>query len=243
VRGSEPSGVDAVRAPEALPRALLDAAPIGIAVVTGADNHLEVMNPVYCRLVGAPKGGGAGRFLRDLLPESTALAAEESIAEVYRRRRALTVREIPLQTAEPPGISYWDVTYAPLPGEERPVEGVLMLAVPVTGQVQARQEADRRAAELQAVLGAISDGVAVFDAEGHLAYVNRALAQKGAAGSAARGTREILETLLQAQTFCAGTAGLGAGLRGAGARLLREDHGRRHDRHRHHRPEGGPGRA
>ena len=158
---------------------LLEAAPIGVAVVSGPENRLELVNPVYRRLIGWPAGSVVGRTLREVFPPSTAQLAEGYIAEVYRTARTVMASEIPVETGEPPRTTYWDVHYVPLTGEDGQVQAVLMLALPVTDKVRARQDAEalakqteERAAQLQAMLTAIAECTWVFDAAGRVAYVS-----------------------------------------------------------------------
>gem|GEM_PF-899792 len=151
---------------------LVESASVGVAVASGPNSRIEFANPVYRRMAGRPAQELVGRTLRDVLPPLVAEAAEGDIAELYRSGRAMRAREIAIEAGSPPQQSYWDVDYLPLPRPRG--RAVLMLAVPVTDRVQARRQAEERAAQLQAVLRAICEVVLVFDAQGRLVFANEA---------------------------------------------------------------------
>lgn len=158
---------------------LVESASVGVAVVSGPGDYVELANPPYHRIAGRPPDAVVGRPLRQVFPAPVAQVATGHIAEVYRTGRVVRAREIAVETGEPPHKSYWDVDFMPLRGHNGRPRAVLMLAVPVTERVEARQrvealaqQAEERAAELRAMLAAISDAVLVFDVESRLRFAN-----------------------------------------------------------------------
>lgn len=164
---------------------LLDSAPIGIAVVAGPENRLELANPVFRLAIERREEPLAGRPLRELLPEPTARAAQDDIAEAHRSGQTVTVREAPLEVGRPPRTDYWDLDYVPLPATRRRTRALLLLATPVTEKVRARQEMEElarqtaaQARQFQAILAAISESVWLFDADGNVQFINDATARQ-----------------------------------------------------------------
>ena len=153
---------------------LVESASVGVIVVSGPDNRLEFANPISRRVIGRPLEEVIGRPLREVIPPSLAELATGYIDEVHRSGRAMRAREIAVESGERRQLSYWDLDFLPLPRPAGQPSAVLILAVPVTERVRARQQAEERAAQLQAVLASIHEAVLVFDREGHLVYANQA---------------------------------------------------------------------
>ncbi|MDI7276814.1 MAG: PAS domain-containing protein, partial [Anaerolineae bacterium] len=188
-------------------RTLIDAAPIGIAVVSGPENRVHAANPAYRRAISRPGEPLTGRPLRQVLPEEMARRTEQCIAEVYRTGRPSGMREVPLTGAPEAVVTYWDLDCIPLPGPPARTDAVLMLAMPVTEQVRARQEiealarhAEQEAARLKAVLTAACDPVWLFDGEGRPVFANEA-AWRFLGLSPATDTTRLAEVMPRVETF------------------------------------------
>jgi signal transduction histidine kinase len=91
--------------------------------------------------------------------------------------------ERPFEYADQPwrGVTYWHWTLVPVRGEGGEVAGLVLSLLDVTPQVRSRRQveelaavAQRRAAELQAVLDNMADGVYVCDAERRVTLANEA---------------------------------------------------------------------
>ena len=138
----------------------------------GAENHVELTNPVYRRIVGRPQGPVEGLPLRQVLPPSAAETAERCIAAAYTQGRTVTAHEIPVQSGEPPQMTYWDVDYIPQRAEDGHIEAILMLAMQVTGKVQARGRLELLASQLQTILSNLPNGVLVIDTDLRVTLAN-----------------------------------------------------------------------
>jgi len=163
------------------PYSLLEAAPVGIAVVGGRDNRLQLANAAFRCALGRPAERLTGRVLRDVFPPETVERAEECAAEAYRTDRPVHTPELTLPGAQDGGVGYWDLDCVPIAGPTGRPEAVMMLVKPVTEKVRARQEieaaarrAEEQAARLQSVLTAISDPVWLFDTSGRPVFANEA---------------------------------------------------------------------
>jgi PAS domain S-box-containing protein len=171
------------RAQRELLEHLVEAAPVGIAVLRGPAHRYELVNPAYQAIPGTPGTPVAGRTMAEVFPDAVARGAEQFVSEVYSTGQAVGIREA--EAAVGPGReqTYWNVDHIPLHGPEGQVEQVLILAHEVTDQVLARRqaedlasEAQQRAEELDAVFAALGDAVVVYDAGGVALKANPAAA-------------------------------------------------------------------
>ncbi|HEX2202312.1 MAG TPA: PAS domain-containing protein [Longimicrobium sp.] len=144
-------------------------APAFIAVVRGPDHVCEMANPAFRQLAGGRPL--VGLPLRAALPGLAGEGFMEGLDDVFRSGRTLTGREVPLRLA--PGVeTYVDFAFQPLAEANGRVSGVFVHAVDVTDAVRTRQVVERVAAEWNAILRQVADGVIITDAEGTVTYLN-----------------------------------------------------------------------
>ncbi|MHB1415892.1 MAG: PAS domain-containing sensor histidine kinase [Chloroflexota bacterium] len=117
--------------------------------------------------------------------------------------------EKPYEYADQPwrGVSYWNWTLVPVKGPAGTVEGLVFSLLEVTEQVRARQEVEtliaetrRGAAEIDAAIASVPDGLVIYDSAGHVQRMNAAAETH--LGLKANGTPTIrqLVTDLQIET-------------------------------------------
>ncbi len=161
-------------------RGLLQAVPLGIAVVGGPEHRFELANIENYALAQQPGTGLMGITLAEAYPE-LAPEATRAIEKVYRTGRAVHVREY--RAAMQPGgqKGYWNVDYVPLPDGNGGVERVMILVRDVTDEVLARQrieelaaQAQQQADEMDAIFEEMVEAVIVYDASDRPARANRA---------------------------------------------------------------------
>jgi len=152
---------------------LVESAPVGIAVVRGADHRYELVNPTYQAIPSMPGMPVVGLTIAEVFPDVVAKGALDMVAEVYRTGQAVSAREYEASVGPGRERTYWNVDHIPLHGPDGQVERVLILAHEVTDQVLARRQAEglaveakQRAEELDAVFAALVDAVVVYDASG-----------------------------------------------------------------------------
>lgn len=102
------------------------------------------------------------------------------------------------------GVTYWDWTLSPVQTWDGQVHGLVLSLMDVTKDVQARQrmealaqEAQRRAAELDAIISSMADGLVIYDPGGEILHMNDAAARilGYGPGDAARPLKERAEGL------------------------------------------------
>jgi signal transduction histidine kinase len=124
--------------------------PAVMALYTGPEHVVTMVNPTWERTVGKP--GALGRPFREVFPEFRESGLFELLDRVYETGEPFVDAEVnvPLDRWESgvPEDSWWSLVWRPLAGEGPAGRDILVHAVDVTVQVQARKEVERKAEEL-----------------------------------------------------------------------------------------------
>ena len=149
-------------------------APSFLCTHRGPDHVVETANPAFRELVG--HRAMAGLPLAAALPELAGQGHVARLDQVFRTGEPETVTEQPFllrrQADAPLERRFLTVSYQALRQADGTVGGTFVHGVDVTGQVLARREVDRLAAERAAVLRQIGEGVMVADLEGRITFCN-----------------------------------------------------------------------
>lgn len=155
-------------------REVIDLAPVAISVMRGPDHRVEIVNQLSRLLLGGRDL--EGMTARAALPEVEGQGLFEILDEVYRTGEPFHGREVPVTyDREGDGRLYdgiFNFTYQPLFDVGGKVNGVLSVSVEVTELVQERMRLEARAAEQEAVLAQLAEGVIVTDAGGRITFFN-----------------------------------------------------------------------
>ena len=162
----EPTLLSSLTAPGQDVADLLDALPAVVGVLRGADLVVELANPRFRDLAGGRPllGRPAGEVFGQ--PENRPLLdlAEEVIATGEPRRGAeAPARVMGEDRGERP--AWFDFVLLPLRGDSGAIEGVLVHAVDVSRQVQAREQLGESERRLRALVDANIVGVVIADGE------------------------------------------------------------------------------
>lgn len=148
-------------------RNLLLQAPAAVAAFRGPDHLLEFANPEYARIAGREIADLMGKPTREAIPELETLPLVDLLDTVYRTGVPISHTSYGVRVDRDGDgkmeEAFFDFTYAPTHDDAGVVDGILVIAVEVTDQVQAWQETERATAELEAVIEAIPEGVFVSD--------------------------------------------------------------------------------
>jgi len=154
-------------------------APVGICFLRGPDLVYELVNPTFDAIVGErPR---IGRRAADTVPRAAEIVPllKQVLAtgESYHSVDAATPSSV-LRGAETAEAYLWK-TYVRVPGPGG--DGVLVLIVDLTEQVEARGRIEelaavsqRQAGQLESIHSSMLDGVVVCDARGTITHVNDA---------------------------------------------------------------------
>lgn len=130
-------------------RDLIMQLPAALTVMRGPRHVHELCNPLYRRIAG----GRAieGQTYVDAVPEIKTPGVPEMLDHVYATGEPVIAREVPVQLqehgAEPAQEAFYDGVLQPLRDSSGAVQGVMLCAFDVTGQVLARRRAEQLAAE------------------------------------------------------------------------------------------------
>ena len=132
--------------PEALLQ-LFENIPVAISITTGPDHRFLYTNGRYRRALLPGSGDPSGRAIADVFGSSIASGIYQLRDQVFREGRILTGSELPVGINGGGAATHFDITYFPLLDDTGTTAGILSFAVEVTDKVNARHEAEKRAAE------------------------------------------------------------------------------------------------
>lgn len=125
-------------------------APAVMALYSGPEQVITLVNPTWERVVGKPDA--LGRSFREVFPEFEGTGLFEKVEDVYRTGTPFVDPEVnvPLERWGSGVLedTYWHLVWRPLAGEGRQGRDILVHAVEVTAQVLARREVEAKAEEL-----------------------------------------------------------------------------------------------
>ncbi len=195
--------------------ALFARLPAGLALMQGPDLRLRAANSRLFQLAGLSeppppltsgalegRWAAASRRLTDLFPPAVAAQLSAWIAKARESGGAVRGTDVRVEGFKR-GSVYWSYTVTPLREGGGRSDLLLLAIVDTTEDVAARVRAQRAAeqveqkgAELEAVLQSLTDGVAILDASGRVAAMNRS-AERMLGRPAEKGVRPRLEDLPQ----------------------------------------------
>jgi len=125
-------------------------APAVMALYTGPEHVVTLVNPTWERTVGKPDA--LGRPFREVFPEFEPTGLFEQLDRSYETGEPYVNPEVkvPLERwgSGVPEETYWNLVWRPLAGEDPERRDILVHAVEVTAQVRARREVEQKAEEL-----------------------------------------------------------------------------------------------
>jgi PAS domain S-box-containing protein len=161
---------------------LMEAAPVGIAVVRGADHRFEMANTTYRAIPGADEPV-VGRTFDQVFDTTYPENGIQVLDEVHRTGRHRSLRERQGLWVPGEGYTYWNVDLVPLRNPEGAVDGVLIVVHDVSQEVRSRKEMEILATEIQyqqdkleTIMENTHAQLAYLDADFNFIHVNTAYA-------------------------------------------------------------------
>lgn len=150
--------------------ALFMQAPALIAVLSGSQHVFELVNPMYLQLTGRSDPSQlVGKPIRDGLPELAGQGFYDLLDQVYQSGEKHIGTGVPVRLARGKNgqleETYFNFVYLPRRNLVGTIDGILIHAVDVTGQVRARQEVERKSVEIQELNAALEQRVVERTAE------------------------------------------------------------------------------
>jgi PAS domain-containing protein len=151
--------LDENRGQRELLQAIVDKAPLGIAVVEGEDLRVVEANPAFQAFTQyAPMEGSK---LAEVFPEGAEKTDYRYLMQVLHTGELLYLEERPVQIQPDEPISWFNITHIPLRGPGGKKDRVLILTQEVTEQVFSRKELEAERAFLVAALQQMPAGVVI----------------------------------------------------------------------------------
>jgi signal transduction histidine kinase len=126
---------------EGLLRQILSTAPAAMATLNGPEHRFSFANDRYQYLVG--QRVRVGLSVSEALPEAVEQGVIELLDRVYQTGEPFIGNEIVIMLEQPPGPAHhyaYNLAYLPLRDGQGQVQGILVFAVEVSEQVQARRK-------------------------------------------------------------------------------------------------------
>ena len=159
------------------------------AAVESTDAHLVLLdsalkivlvNTAYVEGSGHRREELIGRNHFDLFPDPSNEAIFRQVRDTGEAYRAIE-RPFEYVHQRERGVTYWNWLLSPVKSPSGAVEGLLLSLTDVTREVRARNDlaatmeiAERRAAQLEAIIQSAADGLVVYDRAGAIAQLNPA---------------------------------------------------------------------
>jgi PAS domain S-box-containing protein len=122
-------------------RSLILQAPVGITLLKGDDHIVELANDEYLELVGREREGFIGKPIWELIPEAKAQGFDVILKNVKDTGEPFFGNEVPVKLLRNGNAEtvYINFVYQPLFDEEHYAHSILVIAIDVTPQVEARK--------------------------------------------------------------------------------------------------------
>lgn len=151
-------------------------APIPFLILDGPEHIFQLVNPSFQEIF--PGRGMMGKTLLQALPELVDSPIPEILERVYTTGESFEGKEFPLmlkrhEDKEPEEI-YFTFTYQARKNERGEIDGVLVYALDVTEQVNARKVIEQSAERLQLITDALPVLIGYLDKEEKYRFANKA---------------------------------------------------------------------
>lgn len=156
-------------------RKVIESMPLCVTITRGPQHRIEQANRMARALVG--QRDIEGELVERVIPEARDQGFIALLDGVFKSGQAYHGEEVPLQwkpDGEHERQSWFDLIYQPILDEAGAVAGILHLGTEVTEKVHRRRLLEQYAAERQAVLEQLEEGVIMTDPEGRITFVNAA---------------------------------------------------------------------
>jgi PAS domain S-box-containing protein len=131
-----------IEAERELLRVVFERAPAVMALYSGPDHVVELVNPTWERTVGKPDA--VGKPVRDVFPEFAGSGVFETLDRIYRTGEPFLDPEVRVPLLrwdnEMEEDTFWNLAWLPLPPREDGTRDILVHAVETTAQVRAREQ-------------------------------------------------------------------------------------------------------
>ncbi|MBD3358924.1 MAG: PAS domain S-box protein [Chitinivibrionales bacterium] len=153
---------------------VLEAAPVGIAVVRGQEYRYDYINAAYARIPGKPPDAILGKTIPQIFPDYVAQGGMKTINDAVRTKKRIDIRELETYVgfAAERRNAYFNASFVPLEPTIEKQSGLLIVANEITELVANRKRIEETAARDEAILNSINDGLVLLASDGSISYMN-----------------------------------------------------------------------
>lgn len=160
-------------------RSVLEHVPVAVTITRGLEHRIELQNAYSRALLNGRSFEGS--TVSNALPEAAEQGFIAILDKVYHSGEVFSGTEMALHYDKDSTAvqhqAYFDLTYQPIFDTNGKVSGILHLGVDVTERRMEKDILARYAAERDATLRQLSEGVILTDSTGHITFVNERAAQ------------------------------------------------------------------
>ncbi len=153
---------------------IIESMPLCVTITRGRQHRIEQLNSRARALIA--NRDVVGELVERALPESRPQGFIDILDGVFSSGQIFRGDEVELRWKPEPEAevqtAFFDLVYQPLFNESGSVDGILHLGMDVTEKVHRRRLIEQYAAERQAVLEQLDEGVIITDPAGNITFVN-----------------------------------------------------------------------
>lgn len=149
-------------------------APAAIAILEGPEHTYTFANTLYLKLYGRTEAELLGRTVREVFPEVAGQGIYELFDSVYATGAPFNAEEFPARF-EDDGVTktgYYNFIIQPVRNDAGAVVALMVQALEITGQVEAKQRQSESQTELQELANAMPQLIWIADEQGEVIYYN-----------------------------------------------------------------------
>jgi PAS domain S-box-containing protein len=156
-------------------RSILEDIPVAITLTRGPQHRIDLQNAFSRRVLNRSV---EGMTVENALPETREQGFIDILDRVYESGKPFSGKEMPL-AYDPDGTGsvqkrLFDLSYQPVFDTAGKVAGIVHIGVDVTERLREQELLRQFAAERDATLRQLTEGVIIADAEGRISFVNDA---------------------------------------------------------------------
>lgn len=152
---------------------VLQQAPALICTLQGPEHIFEFANDRYLDFFGGREL--IGKPIKEVMPEIGSQGLIDILNNVYQTGEAFHGNEIKVSFEENNGSTseyYFDFVYQPILKDQE-VDGIFVLAVDISDEIEARKKAEKSEEELRNLIDTVPVIIWITDAKGHSTYLNK----------------------------------------------------------------------
>ncbi len=157
-------------------RNIFSQAPVAIAIFSGKENIVELMNDKMASILRIDRQNSIGEPVCDL-PKANTAWLKPTLLQVFRTGILTKLQEIEIVQEQDNPKKYFNANFKPLLGVHNEILGVIIIVNDISTQVHARQSAENSERQLRLVTDGLPVLIGYLDLEERYRFANKAYEQ------------------------------------------------------------------